>query len=196
MQEQTSDYASRKTLNLELLFSDLPVMTDWYAEECYSALLICLEYHNHKSGTETDLHNLNETLVMLEMVKLELVWTKHIEDDDRRIWGGPSNAAERAGEGMAWLIIHEFTDYTVINRSLKKTGVDFWLGYKEDAEKLVFQEKARVEAKGRTELKSYSKINRVLEKAVEQTEQSDSTNLPAYIVLTEFSRPEIYLVEK
>ncbi len=191
MQDQQANPSNGNQLNLESLFSELPVMTEWYAGECYSALLVCLEHNHHKSGTETDLRDLTKT-----MERLELVWTKPIEDNDRRNWGGPSNAAERAGEGMAWLIIHEFTDYTVIKRSLKKTGVDFWLGYKEDVEKLVFQDKARMEAKGRTELKYDSQIQRVVTKALEQTEQSDNTKLPAYIVVTEFSRPVIYLVEK
>ena len=191
MQDQQANPFNGNQLDLESLFFELLVMTDWYAGECYSALLVCLEHNNHKSGTETDLRDLDETLV-----RLELVWTKPIEDNDRRNWGGPSNAAERAGEGMAWLIIHGFTDYTVIKRSLKKTGVDFWLGYKEDVEKLVFQDKARMEAKGRTELQYDSQIQRVVNEALEQTEQSDSTNLPAYIVVTEFSRPVIYLVKK
>ena len=191
MQDQQANPSNGNRLNLESLFSELPVMTEWYAGECYSALLVCLEYNDHKSGTEADLRDLNETIV-----RLKLVWTKPIEDNDRRNWGGPSNAAERAGEGIAWLIIHEFTDYTVIKRSLKKTGVDFWLGYKEDVEKLVFQDKARMEAKGRTELKYDSQIQQVVKKAREQMEQSDSTKLPAYIVVAEFSRPVIYLVEK
>lgn len=189
--EDQQDYTSSVVqLDLESL-SDLPVMTDWYAGECYSALLVCLEHNSHTSGTETDLRNLNETLE-----RLNLVWTRSIEDNDRRNWGGPSNAAERAGEGMAWLIIHRFTDFTVIKRSLKKTGVDFWLGYKQDVEELVFQDKARMEAKGRTELRYESHIRQVVNKALEQTELSNSTGMPAYIVVTEFSRPVIYLVEK
>lgn len=191
MQDQQANPSHGNQLDLESLFSELPVMTDWYAGECYSALLVCLEHNNHRSGTEADLRDLNEMLA-----RLELVWKKPIDDNDRRNWGGPSNAAERAGEGMAWLIIHRFTDYTVIRRSLKKTGVDFWLGNKEDVEKLVFQDKARMEAKGRTELKYDRQIQRVVNKALEQTEQSDNTKLPAYIVVTEFSRPVIYLVEK
>ncbi len=190
MRDQQVNTVNVSQVNLETLFSDLPVMTDWYAGECYSALLVCLEHHKHKSGIETELRNLNETLH-----RFELVWTKPIEVEDRRLWGGPSNAAERAGEGMAWLIIHWFTDFTVIRRANKKTGVDFWLGHKEDVENLVYQDKARMEAKGRTELEFDSYIRRVVNQALEQTRQSESTRLAVYVVVTEFSRPVIYLVK-
>lgn len=53
-----------------------------------------------------------------------------------------------------------------------------------------------MEAKGRTQLQYDSDIRRVVNDALEQTEKSDYTDLPVYIVVTEFSRPIIYLVRK
>lgn len=191
MQDQQANPSNGNQLDLESLFSELPVMTEWLAGECYSALLVCLEHHKHKSGVEAGLRTLDETLDTLE-----LVWSKSIDENDRRNWGVPGNAAERAGEGIAWLIIHKFTDYIVIERSNKKSGIDFWLGDKKDVDKLVFQNKARMEAKGRTELKYESQIRQVVNEALDQTRRSDFTRLPAYVVVTEFSRPVIYLVER
>jgi len=191
VQAERPNFANRIQLDLELLFSDLPIMTEWLAGEYYSALLVCLEHHNHKSGIEALLQNLDETLA-----RLELVWSKPLDEYDRRSWGGPGNAAETAGEGIAWLIVHLFTDYAVIERSARGSGVDFWLGDKGDVDKLIFQTKARMEAKARTHIQYDSGIREVLKKALEQTEKSDHTDLPAYIVVTEFSRPVIYLVQK
>lgn len=192
MQEQQASVANENQLDLEKLFTDLPVMTEWRAGECYSALLVCLEHHNHQSGTQADLCNLDETLAALE-----LVWSKPIDDNDRRNWGAPRNAVEDAAEGIAWLIIHRFTEYTVIERSNIGSGVDFWLGDKEDVGNLVFhQRKARMEVKGRGNLPYESQIRQVVDDALEQTTRSDYTGLPAYIVVTEFGRPVIYLVQR
>lgn len=184
--------ANQTRLDLEQLFTDLPVMTQWRAGECYSALLVCLEHHNHQSGAQADLRNLEETLATLE-----LVWSKPIDDNDRRNWGEPRNAVEDAAEGIAWLIIHRFTEYTVIERSNIGSGVDFWLGDKEDVDNLVFyQRKARMEVKGRNKLQYDSQILQVVDDALEQTTRSDYTGLPAYIVVTEFGQPVIYLVQR
>ena len=186
---QRMTYASQ--MNLEQLFGNLPEITPWLAGEYYSALVVCLEHHNHRTGIAAALRNLDETII-----GMELIWSKEIDDTDRRVWGHPRNAVEQAAEGLAWLIIHRFTDYTVIGRSSIGDGVDFWLGDKADVDSLVFQRKARMETKGRLSLQYDSQIQRVVHEALRQSARSDYTNLPVYVVVAEFSRPVVYLVQK
>lgn len=178
-------------LDLEQLFEDSPGMTEWLAGLCYKAILICLEHHGHESGVQSDLHSLEEKLAALE-----IVWTEQIDEKTRRAWGEPRNAVEDAAVGIAHLIIPKFTEYTVIERSNIGEGVDYWLGRQEDADRFVFQHKARLEVSGILDAQYTSRIVQRVKEKMEQTEQSDRSALPAYVIVVEFGRPVIYMVKR
>jgi hypothetical protein len=93
---------------------------------------------------------------------------------------------------IAFLIIHHLTDYKVIRRSKRKTGFDYWLGKKEAS--YPFTDVARLEVSGILKGKS-SHITQRIKAKKEQVKQSDSIQLPAYIIVTEFKQPisKIYL---
>ena len=192
MEQLWTSHAPPERLDLEDLFTDLPVITNWRAGECYTALLFCLENHNHQSGVIAELRSLAETLD-----ELELVWTQPLTDDDRRNWGRPSSAVEHAAEGIAWLIIYRFTRYTIIKRSHIGSGIDFWLGDQDDVNQLEFnQRKARLEIKGRLDPASDSVIRSLVVEALAQTQRSDASGLPASVVVADFSEPTIYMEQR
>ena len=179
-------------LDLEQLFEDLTGITEWLAGSCYEAILICLEHHGHESGVQSDLNSLEEKLAALE-----IVWTRQIDEKTRRAWGDPRNAVEDAAVGIAHLIIPKFTEYTVIERSNIGEGIDYWLGYKEDTDKFMFQRKARLEVSGILLDKQYpSQIKQRVRKRTEQTKQSDRSGLPAYVIVVEFGQPAVYMVKR
>lgn len=70
-------------------------------------------------------------------------------------------------------------------RSRKGTGFDYWLGDEAD---MPFQNKARLEVSGIRNGDQKIIKARVREKLT-QTEVSDKTRLPAYVVVVEFGRP-------
>ncbi|MDP3470218.1 MAG: hypothetical protein Q8S11_17890 [Daejeonella sp.] len=83
------------------------------------------------------------------------------------------------------LLALKLTDYTIIEKSARKNGFDYWLGDKDD---ILFQRKARLEVSGIFNGKSKDINNRYRVK-VKQTEQSDSLKIPAYVGIVEFSKP-------
>jgi len=83
-------------------------------------------------------------------------------------------------------MVQALTNLKVIRRSPKETGFDYWLGKKDD--NFPFQEKARLEVSGILK-GSISQINQRLKEKMEQTKQSDDLNLPAYVIIVEFSTP-------
>jgi hypothetical protein len=87
---------------------------------------------------------------------------------------------------IAFLIIHHLTDYKVIRRSKRKTGFDYWLGKKETD--YPFTDAARLEVSGILKGKNAEITQRIKAKQ-EQVKQSDSSQLPAYIIVTEFKQP-------
>ncbi|MEG3845987.1 hypothetical protein QT971_01810 [Microcoleus sp. herbarium19] len=80
--------------------------------------------------------------------------------------------------------------FTVIERSRKGTGFDYWLGIQDSTATLPFQRMARLEVSGIRQ-GNRSQINARVKQKIEQTRASDAQGLPAYIIVVEFARPEL-----
>lgn len=181
-------------IDLAQLFEGLPGVTQRRGEAHYEAVLICLKEHNHQSGIQCDLNNLDEKLSTLE-----LVWTEKITEQMRNSWSDPIEATEWGAAGIALLVILEFTEYTVIRRSRIGTGVDYWLGYKKDVDdhnENVLKDEARLEVSGILSARQTSKIKQRVNDKIKQSEKTDYSGLPTYIVVAEFSRPVTYMVNR
>ena len=178
-------------LVLEQLFEDLPGVTRAGAESCYEAIVICLEHHSHMSGARADVRDLDKSIATFD-----LLWARQIEDTTRRAWGEPRNAVELAAVGLAHVLMPMFTQYTLIQRSNVGEGIDYWLGFKDDVIQFKFQRKGRLEISGILDAPRLGQVTRRVREKMEQTARSDYTGLPAFVIVTEFGRPLIYLVQK
>jgi len=78
------------------------------------------------------------------------------------------------------------TPYTIIERSRKGTGFDYWLG---DKDSVLFQKRARLEVSGILKGDDAALKRRYAAKT-EQTQQSDELHIPAFISIVEFSNPK------
>lgn len=143
------------------------------------AAAVCLGFHGHKSGKsltiEGDLQG-----------QFELVWTEVTQKmKDSR--SDMDYTVESGAYCLAMLVVEKLTNLKVTRQSQKRTGFDYWLG---DADKVAMQHKARLEVSGILK-GSKGQINQRLKEKVEQTKKSDKLNLPAYVVVVEFSQPLI-----
>ncbi|BDA74130.1 hypothetical protein CAL7716_082960 [Calothrix sp. PCC 7716] len=89
--------------------------------------------------------------------------------------------------GIAFLVVRELTNLTVIERSAKGTGFDYWLGALEPDEELPFQNRVRLEVSGIRSGDS-SRVKARVKQKKEQTKPSDG-QYPAYVIVVEFSTP-------
>jgi hypothetical protein len=107
-----------------------------------------------------------------------------------RCWNDEEYATEQSAYGLhfAFLLILQLTDLTVIERSRKRTGFDYWLGIQDSTAMLPFQRMARLEVSG-IRRSSQSQINTRVKQKTKQTGVSDAEGLPAYITVVEFSGP-------
>lgn len=87
---------------------------------------------------------------------------------------------------IAFLIIHHLTDYKTIRRSKRKTGFDYWLG--DTNSEYPFDDTAQLEVSGILKGNAIDIKRRIKEKQ-KQVKQSNAGQLPAYIIVTEFSQP-------
>jgi hypothetical protein len=57
-----------------------------------------------------------------------LSWSERVTEAKRRFWNDLEEATQQGAYAVAMLIIRALTGYTVIERSRKGTGFDWWLG--------------------------------------------------------------------
>ena len=140
---------------------------------------ICLESQGHPQGVEIQASGHISNGYSVE-------W-QPITEQARRSWGDDQEATEYGASGIAILLIERETPYSVIERSTKMTGFDYWLG---DASDVTFQRKARMEVSGIRRGDRRLVMARVREK-LNQTKASDAEygDLPAYVIVVEFGTP-------
>jgi hypothetical protein len=111
-------------------------------------------------------------------------------------WKAKAKLVENAATAIAFFLVAEETDYTIIEEAPIGTGVDYWLGYKEghalyDEDNFM---NARLEISGIRDNKA--DINNRLNRKLKQVIPTDSTGLPAYIVIAEFGTLTAILSKK
>ncbi len=112
-------------------------------------------------------------------------------------WVDNDIVAEHGALAIAFFVIQRVTDFTVVRQSRKKTGFDYWLGYKKehvnyDPQNFLL---ARLEISGifnGTEQDVKSRVK----KKMDQVNRSASLNLPAYISVTEFGKCNSVIMSK
>ncbi len=154
-----------------------PAIGNYLFENC----LVCLNNAGHSNGVALDINGLRKDSFSLE-------WDGDVTDQMLRSYKDELETTEQGAVCISVLMAKQLTDYTVIERSWRGTGIDYWLGYEDDP---LLQRAARLEISG---IKAESATNTVTtryEQKKKQASQSANTLLPAYISIVEFSNPKI-----
>lgn len=168
-------------LNLEEIAKGYPGLTPALGSTILEACVVTLSRMKHRSGTT--LHIKGE-----RTAEFTLSWRKKVTSQIQRAWKDQEEATEMAATGISILLALMFTDYTVIERSVKTTGFDYWLGIQEGSSD-IFKKMARLEISGIFNGDD-GVLDRRVKAKIDQTKQSDITRLPAYIFVIEFSKPK------
>jgi hypothetical protein len=103
------------------------------------------------------------------------------------------DAIEFGAEALALLLIKEKTPYTAIERAVKPSGIDYWLGYKNS--KYIFSRfDARLEITGILTESSSNTIKSRINKKLERTMISNV--FPVFISVIEFGEPKAVTVRR
>jgi len=141
--------------------------------ECAAA---CLNV-KHKSGVRLQVDgDFNE--------QFELNWD-NLSDQQHRSLKDLIEDTEHGACGIAIMVVSQISGKTVVERAVRGTGFDYWLGVKEA--ELPFQALERLEISGILNGDDKAIENRIKEKRV-QIEPSDHI-APAYIAVIEFGKP-------
>ncbi|MBL8874429.1 MAG: hypothetical protein JNM86_01395 [Phycisphaerae bacterium] len=136
---------------------------------------VLLEHNKHKAGVEM-------RVLASAPTRYEISWAG-LHASARTTHKDLPAAVEYGAYGIAFLLVEEFTTLKVIERSAKKTGIDYWLGTGKEP---LFQATARLEVSG-----IVNGEDKVDERVKDKMKQSDRSKgkLPAFIAVVEFGQP-------
>jgi hypothetical protein len=175
-----------KTINLLDIKNGFPGIDTESANHCYVACMVCLHRNNHSDGVLLVLRGDTDAVIALR-------WDDYFNDQIDRAWKDQEYTTEHGAICISAMLVKECTEYTILERSRKSTGFDYWLGKEND---IPFQNSARLEISGIFKETTENNMEKRLERKKKQTNQSDETRLPAYISIVEFSNPKAIFAKK
>lgn len=168
-------------INISDIAKGMPGITPVIGNYLYENCVVALHKSGHEDGVDLQVSGLVEDTYQLR-------WDTQVTEQMLRSYRDDTETTEQGAVCISILTAIRLTDYTVVERSWHGTGIDYWLGYKDDP---LFRRTARLEISGiKVETTRNTIIDRYEQKA-KQVEQSDVTNLPAYISIVEFGKPKI-----
>lgn len=172
-------------LLLQDLGEGMPGISPVFGAAVAEAASVCLSERDHSSPKAMAVQG-------VMTLDVQLKWDAPTAQA-RRAWADPEVATEFGAYGIASLLITLCCPLTIVERSRKGTGFDFWLGSQDDPGPL-FQARARLEVSGIRQGSDQSVASRTRQKLT-QTDRSAGA-LPAVVVVVEFSQPLSHLSEK
>jgi hypothetical protein len=176
--------------HLEELTQQLPERPGWsviFGAACAEAAAICLTEQGHNAPTKLQINGLTPCEVEIDWNLPNEIAVRFNADIEV--------ATEYGAYAIAALLMPYLTGLTVIERSIKGTGLgfDFWLGDISEPDRL-FQRKARLEVSG-IRHGSESQLKYRVNIKLKQITPSDRV-APGYVCVIEFSTPQARIVEK
>ena len=162
----------------------VPRMTLSWCAALAECAALCLHLNGHSNATTFDLTGDFEQTLVIRFTSVDESVVRTYKDLDI--------AAELGAYGVAFSLVESLTPFTVIERSRKTTGFDFWLGLKEDA---LMQRKARLEVSGLYNPPN-KEFNRRIKMKINQTKISDVSGLPAFVAVVSFRQPKAHFGER
>lgn len=163
----------------------LPGISTVAAQQLYETFEVCMHVSGHPEDLlltmDGDYHD-----------DIALHWHDGYDEQKARTYADMQYTTEHGAVCLSVMLTTTLTPYTIIERSRKGTGFDYWLG---DKDTILFQNKARLEASGILRGDDAMIKSRHAAK-VEQTSKSDDLQLPAYISVIEFSKPKAMFTKR
>ena len=157
------------------------VVCDFYTEGC----IVALERNGHISK------NVYLSVDGITEKKYRLIWDKKVNTNG---WQEDKVIAEFGGYCMAFLLVSELTEFTVLRQAKTRTGVDFYIGYNEKSrlsdQENFFKDLVRMEVSGILKENGSNTVQKRYKKKLDQTRQSDHQKIPVFIAITEFGSPK------
>jgi hypothetical protein len=171
-------------LTLEDLLEGFPHIPPEGGSVLVQSAVLSLEGQGHHSGALLTVQGSFTTAFRLQ-------WSMDVTEAMRRYWNDPDETVEQGACALALLMLRSLAGLTVLERSRKGTGFDWWLAAQDN----LFQAAARLEVSGIMQ-GSARRVNGRLKERIAQTERSDPSGLTAYVAVVEFGVPTAKVIRR
>ena len=168
-------------LRLSSITDGMPGLTPVRAAAFVEAARVCLDDQSQRSGCVLTVAGHIQREYTLRWRRPSLA--------QKRTYADESEATEEGAVAIAVAVVTDATEYLVVERSVKKTGIDYWLGRRAG----LFE--ARLEVSG-IRRGTQAQIRARMKTKQRQMIQSDARGVPGYAVVVEFSNPIAQINEK
>lgn len=166
-------------IDTTLIRKGVPGISAIAAMQLYEAFEVCMHLSGHQEKVNLKMDGITHDDVCI-------IWEDTFNDQKARTYADIQYTTEHGAVCLSVMLTSALTPFTVIERSRKGTGIDYWLG---DKDSFLFQKKARLEVsgifKGDEAMMKYRHNAKVM-----QSNKSKEMNIPAYISVIEFSQPK------
>ncbi len=181
------DVEGSRELNLVGLTNGFPMISSAFCQVLAEAASVCLEDQKHGLDVEmtvTASEPRAYSVRRLEVTKQAA--NTYVDDVTATEWGAL---------GMAFLLVQDLYEDTVLQQSCRGPGFDYWIGEADNDEELPpFQKKKRLEVSGIRHAGPYD-IDKRVRKKLRQVSPSDGV-ASAVIVVVDFGAPASKVVDK
>jgi hypothetical protein len=185
----TTDSTPVGTLQLDQIQNAVQV-SNGKALRLLECCVWCLLHCNHPNGVSLKVVDTSKT------VFYAVAWSGDgIDADAIKRSYNQDDAIEDGAEAVALLLSVQVTSYTAVERSIKTTGIDYWLGFKNSNPNEPFHRKGRLEISGIMEDDTSYRVSARVNEKKKQTKPTDHT-FPVHIIVIEFSKPYATVVLK
>jgi hypothetical protein len=167
------------TLDLPRLSQGFPGMTPAFGACLAEAASVSFEERGHQSGVMMSVDGDRPS-------GFNIAWAS-TDDQMRRCWSDEQVATEHGAYGIAALLVEALTPYTIVQRSRKGTGFDWWLDDRASPPQPLFQGKSRLEVSGIRVGTDAVFSGRVQQKLTQIGSANGRT--PGLVVVVEFGAP-------
>lgn len=162
-----------------------PNLVGVFMERC----ITCCSLKSKKSGCSLKSYSDTQNIYNKPY---SLIWETEFTEKLKKAHQDKNKMTEDAAVFLSLSLMLELTDYTNFLVSEGNNGIDYWMT--NDSDELEFS--ARLEISGINEKKPSNNIKTRKKTKIKQTKQSDSTKLPAFISIIEFSQLEAIIFER
>lgn len=175
-------------LTLEALTSGIPTLTKYKAAMLKESCVWCLTKCNHQNGVQIAFDICDDS------GRYNIKWNDDVDMDGILRAYNDDDAIEFGAEAIALLLIKEKTPYTAIERAVKPSGIDYWLGYKNSIS-LFSKADARLEITGILTERGSNTVKSRINKKLERPMISENV-FPVFISVIEFGQPKAVTVRR
>jgi hypothetical protein len=183
----TGEIVSVSKLDLDKI-QDVARVSEGKAGKLMEACVWCMVSSEHSNGVILAVVDATETF------SYRVSWPKHLDLEAINRSLNQDDATEEGAEAIALLVAMDRTDFDAVERAATTTGIDYWLGYKENVNN-PFARAGRLEISGILKETANNTVKMRIQRKLSQTLPTDHM-FSVYVVVVEFGKPYVTMVLK